>query len=85
MSVNAPPKDSRWPTRLADTHGRLVRLTREINTGRATYPQGTLATVINATGWHRFNLRSEPCSHCSVKVAIDRVSWQDLTLMPAAD
>lgn len=83
--MSAPSASARnkhgFPQLVRQLAGLPVRLLRPITTGSATYPQGAVATIRQATSWERLTLYGEPCACCGVRLIIARVSWRDVEVI----
>ncbi len=66
--------------RVERLRGEKVRLRREITTGAAVYPAGTVCTVYSV--WRSgVNIEAPACSHCGVKVHIRQIHRDDIELL----
>lgn len=60
--------------------GKAVRLEYDVTTnGGIKYPRGTLATITRKFGG--FDIESEPCKCCGVRVQIKQLPCTDLSLV----
>lgn len=62
--------------------GKRVRSRRPLVNGWAEMPAGTIFTVEGK--FKGFSLRSDPCSHCGIRMRVDRVDFAALEMAPAA-
>jgi hypothetical protein len=61
--------------------GVKVRSLRALRNGWAEMPAGTIFTITRK--FSGFDLESDPCEHCGIKMRISRVQPQDLELVDA--
>ncbi len=59
--------------------GKKVRTTIKLQNGLLVIPPGSICTITRKFGG--FNLVSEPCEHCGVRIRISRVPHIDVELV----
>jgi hypothetical protein len=74
-----------WPQRLRDTIDRRAITNRRLENDYVALPRGTLVTIIGATSWDKFNVKSRECEHCHAATIITGVPAVDLALVPEAE
>jgi hypothetical protein len=59
--------------------GKKVRTLIKMQNGFMVIPEGSICTITRK--YQGFNLTSEPCEHCGVRIRISRVHRRDVDLV----